>query len=186
MNSQAEWFKQWGIVEDDVVQSAVAVHESEIAGEISDSAFRLLILIKYLACHGFIEKYSLDDLAKELRLSESATAKRLHELRIAGYLDPFLGSWVNNAQISHVYFIQSASGSGPIKIGKARDVTRRLASLQTGNHDKLHVIGVIENGGGDLERSLHEQFAKYRLHGEWFSPADELIEYIRSINSSKY
>ena len=34
------------------------------------------------------------------------------------------------------------------------------------------------------ERNLHRQFDHLRLHGEWFQPGDDLIQYIESIKES--
>jgi hypothetical protein len=36
-------------------------------------------------------------------------------------------------------------------------------------------------GGAEMEKQLHAQFAPYRLAGEWFSPAAELMEFINAI-----
>lgn len=77
---------------------------------------------------------------------------------------------------SVVYFIRLGA-AGAIKIGKANDLKARLASLQTAASDKLHVLGFIP---GDLaeEAALHRRFAASRLHGEWFRPSRNLLEYI--------
>ena len=57
-----------------------------------------------------------------------------------------------------VYFVQPESG-GPIKIGIARDVARRVASMQTGNHERLLVLATM-SGGAAQERELHGMFAR--------------------------
>lgn len=76
----------------------------------------------------------------------------------------------------HVYFIQ-AEGGGPIKIGWATDPAKRLAGMQP--HSPLKLVLVFsEPGNGREEAELHEQFAKYRLHGEWFEPASEILREI--------
>ncbi len=61
-----------------------------------------------------------------------------------------------------------------IKIGKATRgrVTRRLRTLQTGCVDKLRILAVFD--GGNLERELHRRFAKHRVAGEFFAPAEVL------------
>ncbi len=76
-----------------------------------------------------------------------------------------------------IYFIKNIA-NGQIKIGFAENPNTRLANLQTGSTDKLVLIKSIE---GDLavEAQLHRQFAVHRLHGEWFTPADDLIQFIR-------
>lgn len=76
-----------------------------------------------------------------------------------------------------VYFIR-AQTLGLIKIGVAGDLDKRLAGLQCGSPDKLEVIGTIV-GENKLERELHKRFAHLRQHGEWFSPGEDLLAYIR-------
>jgi hypothetical protein len=74
-----------------------------------------------------------------------------------------------------IYFIQAASGEGPVKIGWTRDVpSRRLAALQAGSPVELVIVATIP-GGPAMEAELHAFFDAYRRHGEWFdAPADQL------------
>lgn len=81
-----------------------------------------------------------------------------------------------------VYFIQGERG-GRIKIGVTQDVTKRIAKIQLMSPERLLVLGVIPYGGELLERALHGLFAAERSHGEWFDPTDELIEFIRLLQS---
>ncbi len=74
------------------------------------------------------------------------------------------------------YFIQSGS-AGAIKIGISGDPRRRMADLQTAHPEKLRLLGILE---GDCERELHKRFKDHRKEGEWFDPANELIDYIVS------
>lgn len=79
-----------------------------------------------------------------------------------------------------VYFVQ-AGDDGPIKIGTVkRDINGRIASLQTGSSERLHLRRAVL---GDVyeEKRLHERFAASRLHGEWFMLSDELSEFIDSL-----
>lgn len=77
---------------------------------------------------------------------------------------------------SQVYFVQSGA-NGPIKIGTARDVTNRLASLQTGSPVSLRLLGVIP-GDVTVEKTLHARFDRHRIRGEWFRPVGRLKAYI--------
>jgi hypothetical protein len=43
----------------------------------------------------------------------------------------------------------------------------------------LELLGIIE-GGQALERQIQEQFAAYRLEGEWFQPATDLLQFINT------
>lgn len=70
-----------------------------------------------------------------------------------------------------VYLIGSAL-SRPVKIGVANNVQSRLDELRTGSPVPLHLIWKTA-GDNDLEFSLHEYFAPYRIHGEWFDFEDE-------------
>ena len=78
-------------------------------------------------------------------------------------------------RMSSVYFVQA--NDGHIKIGLARDVQKRLASLQTAHAHELVLLVAIE-GTFRLEQSLHRKFAHLRLRGEWFRPEPELLELI--------
>jgi hypothetical protein len=78
-----------------------------------------------------------------------------------------------------VYFIQ-AEVSGLIKIGVARNMVRRLAALQTGNPDRLVVLGVIRDDSPiRLESMLHSHFRAYHHVGEWFRPNAELDAFMK-------
>lgn len=71
--------------------------------------------------------------------------------------------------MSLVYFIQSGA-NGPIKIGTALNVTKRMAMLQTGNPEQLMLLSTV-SGGRDLESALHFHLASERVRGEWFKPS---------------
>nr|WP_272924116.1 MULTISPECIES: GIY-YIG nuclease family protein [unclassified Streptomyces] len=60
----------------------------------------------------------------------------------------------------------------PVKIGVANDVEVRVRELQIGSPVPLYLIWKTR-GGQALERDLHERFAPYRIHGEWFDFGDE-------------
>ena len=72
----------------------------------------------------------------------------------------------------YVYFIR-AGYTGPIKIGVAANVQRRLETLQTGNHLTLYIIATIKYSGRaeayEKEKKFHNLFKDKRLRGEWFS-----------------
>lgn len=74
--------------------------------------------------------------------------------------------------ISYVYLIQ-ASESKNLKIGFSSNPDRRIKKLQTGNKEKLSMIGLIR-GGAKTEKMLHKMFASYRERGEWFRNSEEI------------
>lgn len=72
-----------------------------------------------------------------------------------------------------IYFIATKSDNA-IKIGyTASDPLSRMASLQTGHHEKLRLIAVTEGEPSD-EHRLHSIFADDQLYGEWFRPSEYL------------
>lgn len=82
-----------------------------------------------------------------------------------------------------IYFIQDTSVLN-IKIGyTAGDPESRRAALQTGSPAGLVLIGFIE-GDQSFESYLHKRFVTARVHGEWFRPVPELIQFIVSTAST--
>lgn len=78
-----------------------------------------------------------------------------------------------------VYFIQNGD-DGAIKIGMTRKLHKRLADLQVNNPIELHILGAIPtNKPRDLERDLHCRFREFRVSGEWFSPSEKLLDFIK-------
>jgi hypothetical protein len=76
-----------------------------------------------------------------------------------------------------VYFVQSPA-TGHIKIGVTRDVTARLAALQTivpGGVELVLTVG----GGVQMERELHAKFRNARRNGEWFERNGDVEDFIR-------
>lgn len=58
------------------------------------------------------------------------------------------------------------------KIGFSENVEKRLATLQTGNPDKLfihHTEAVPKDRVRLLERKIHKELRHQRLEGEWFN-----------------
>lgn len=72
-----------------------------------------------------------------------------------------------------VYFIQQGQ-DGPVKVGTAKDLGRRMAGLQGANPFPLRLIGVLP-GGRMEERAIHEKLSAWRIHGEWFQAAPEVL-----------
>lgn len=77
--------------------------------------------------------------------------------------------------MSHVYFVQV--GDGPIKIGFASDISKRIGELQIANHEQLHLRALIA-GGRAKEAEYHLRFAQHRISGEWFRPAAAILQEI--------
>lgn len=77
-----------------------------------------------------------------------------------------------------VYFIRNTR-TKHIKIGVSENPKKRLHSLQTANHDRLEIIGVMP-GSYVEETELHRRFAVHRFrNGEWFRNVPGLTRTIR-------
>jgi hypothetical protein len=86
---------------------------------------------------------------------------------------------------SGVYFFQN--GDFPqVKIGWTKDrPEERMKQLQTGNPNKLYLIGLYPTDKKEMEKILHDRFKKYRIDpcGEWFYLSGDLEEYIESLQN---
>jgi hypothetical protein len=72
-----------------------------------------------------------------------------------------------------VYMVQ-AGDNGPVKIGLAKDVAKRVQGLQTAQPVKLNILRVLD-GGADIEGALHQKFAHLRSAGEWFTFSEDML-----------
>lgn len=77
-----------------------------------------------------------------------------------------------------VYVIE-AVGTSWVKIGWTRDTatSERLRALQVASPLELRLVVSIV-GGEARERAMHEQFAEYRVRGEWFERRGRLAAWI--------
>ena len=79
-----------------------------------------------------------------------------------------------------VYFIQE-EGTHKIKIGfSEKHPNGRLKDFQTGNSNKLNLLGYIE-GTYEDESNLHREFYEERGNGEWFEYSPRLKEGIKEL-----
>lgn len=63
------------------------------------------------------------------------------------------------------------------KIGRSKNVLKRLQNLQTGTSGDL-IIHALEPGNSAREIELHEQFREERRSGEWFSASPILMQHV--------
>lgn len=80
---------------------------------------------------------------------------------------------------SLVYFIQCNSTKN-IKIGKSINVHERMKQIKGMTPSGIDLLATID-GDTDVEANLHKKFNKYSVHGEWFKPSRELMDFIKSI-----
>ena len=80
----------------------------------------------------------------------------------------------------YVYFVQGEL-TQHIKIGIAWEPEKRLIDLQVGSPDKLKILLAFRttHSAQTTERHLHQRFWLYHLHGEWFKPGPELLQFIK-------
>jgi T5orf172 domain len=87
-------------------------------------------------------------------------------------------------QAHFIYFILNED-SNAIKIGRAKDLAKRMNALQTSSPAKLKLVKSVQVEGvkeaHELEQSLHKQFNEIRLAGEWFKAEANLLEYINQL-----
>lgn len=153
------------------------MHPDERLDYIGQEIFRLSImfgadpeLAADLGTRGTLRERQavLDDLTSRARLRHhrlDGTAPLEHKEPIPP--SEHLAYWQAHLdKPSFVYFIQ-AGDNGPVKIGRAKDPVRRLAQIQTGSHDELHLRAIVP-GASREERKMHHRFAEARIRGEWF------------------
>jgi hypothetical protein len=97
------------------------------------------------------------------RLTSQLAADALTRIEAAPIWRPTQGN---------IYFLLSEVG--PIKIGFAVDVSKRVKALQNMNPGKLTVAAVVA-GPISLETAYHRQFDAHRLHGEWFARHPDIL-----------
>jgi hypothetical protein len=78
-----------------------------------------------------------------------------------------------------VYFVQAAGPGGPIKIGSATDLYKRVSAIQTGNHEEVKLIALIRaDDARVVEWDWQVRFRHLRIRFEWFSPGADLLSAI--------
>jgi hypothetical protein len=78
-----------------------------------------------------------------------------------------------------VYFARLGE-NGPIKIGHAKNLKNRLESIQCHNPHLVTIVCVTD-GGLKKEKELHGFFKNYKIHGEWFYPHNDILNYMKSL-----
>lgn len=76
-----------------------------------------------------------------------------------------------------IYFLRSGN-SNSVKIGRSNDVSRRQRVLQTGNPEKLILMG-RQRADADVEKSLQYRFRNDHIRGEFYALSPELKKYIK-------
>ena len=124
---------------------------------------------------------SLRDIAKEVGISHQAVKRILVRTGKGKFKEMPNDIYAERVEKEYpkyfVYFIQDEF-SGRIKIGTTKDVRDRLKRIQIFSPiSSLKIIGCME-GSYKKENFLHRKFKKFRLHGEWFEPSEEIFNFL--------
>lgn len=68
-------------------------------------------------------------------------------------------------------YVIATQAAGPVKIGIAKDATKRRRALQTGHPEPLKLFSgkKVEVGlARVIEQNCHKELRSFRLEGEWF------------------
>lgn len=122
-------------------------------------------LMTYRELAAELETLDEDDRAYRFRQSASQTGRALRD-----------ASTRSLPTCAGVYFVQAAVVN-LIKIGMATNIRSRVRSIAGDSPVKLALLGYVD-GARDREAELHVRFQAHRHHGEWFRPADELLDFI--------
>lgn len=79
-----------------------------------------------------------------------------------------------------VYFIRSGD---EVKIGKTIDIHQRLTAIRALTLSDTELLAT-EPGYTRRERALHDRFATYRTHHEWFALKPKLVTYINGLREA--
>lgn len=79
----------------------------------------------------------------------------------------------HGSRLTNIYFVRRGD-DGPVKIGSARNVTKRLNDLQVANAEPLRLLAVY-TAPARFERELHDYLAADRIGGEWFAPSERVL-----------
>lgn len=79
---------------------------------------------------------------------------------------------------THVYFA-SCKDYGLIKIGQSSDVKKRFACLRLSSPAPLTLLTYFR-AHKLMEPYLHERYAAYRAHGEWFTASGPVLDLVEA------
>ena len=95
-----------------------------------------------------------------------------------------IGQNLSRAEVSKAGFVYliKAETTSFYKIGKSKDVHKRLESLQTANNMQLTIVyRIFSTNYRTLERQLHKYYEEYWIRGEWFDFPSEIVSQFLSV-----
>ena len=95
-----------------------------------------------------------------------------------------LSKYIRPSLDGYVYFICDPNLPNEVKIGRARDVDKRIATFNTGRPRNLKIIRKIYSGDyKTFESNIHNYFKSKRIKREWFEiTKDELVVFFDNLN----
>lgn len=94
---------------------------------------------------------------------------------------------VRREKPASVYFIQCNGPDGPIKIGQAKFIDKRLSELQIGCPYELALIGhAMVDDASLVEGRLHDAFREHRIRGEWFHCHERILDVAREFDAVRF
>lgn len=94
--------------------------------------------------------------------------------------DRHLAFWDRHTDCASFVYVLQGDRPGPIKVGYASDVRARIATLQTGNPQELHLLHVVP-GDPALEWALHKRLRRHRILLEWFEPVQSFLDFVEDL-----
>ncbi|MBI5931908.1 MAG: GIY-YIG nuclease family protein [Chloroflexi bacterium] len=83
---------------------------------------------------------------------------------------------------SGVYFFQSGN---KIKIGQTADFDQRIHKLRYRYGSDSKMLAWIETGQyKQIEKLLHRRFSRINTFGDWFSPIDEILQWLEELQGA--
>lgn len=112
---------------------------------------------------------------------EEIRAWRKHSKRtgLFSWLLPTVRVPMRADQGGYIYFVQLGNH---VKIGKTKDIERRLSELQTAHHEPLRLVAYeYATQPGKIEALIHREYAKHRAkNGEWFRLSNDIARLIQA------
>jgi hypothetical protein len=107
--------------------------------------------------------------------------QRLTPIATAAAIEVILGlsKFFQNAPARYVYALAYKEDRTFVKIGKAADLAARLRNYKLHTRPALtpiYLFTLESTSASQIERTLHQRYARVRVRGEWFALPPELLQ----------
>ncbi len=91
------------------------------------------------------------------------------------------------AQAGHIYVIKALTESPQYKIGRTKELPKRIETLEVKLPFEIEVIHTIKTDDiASLEKELHNTFSSKRIRGEWFELDSAELETLKDMTEVMY